>query len=1035
MDVQLLGLVEASIDGRPVALGAGKRPALLALLALHEGSTVSADRLVDGLWGERPPASAPKMVQAYVSQLRRTLTASGGGARILTRGHGYELRLGAGEVDARRFERLVAAGAAREALALWRGPALDDVAGEPFAAAEIRRLDGLRLAAYEQAVETELAAGQHREVLGELETLVHEDPLRERVHWLRMLALYRSGRQAEALEAYRFARHTLVEEIGVEPGPELRQLHEAILRQDPTLDPPRRPPLPSALDAGTPLAGREADLEWLREQWRPANAGRGRLVVLAGPSGIGKTRLAAELAVEVYRDGGTVLYGSGAGAPDAVLTALASAGSAQRPTLLVLDDVDRAAGAVPAAVAELASQLAARPALVLATAAEPLRLGARATRSLVPLDAAGARVVAERYATGRQHAEIPVERLLEASGGLPRQLHRLASQWARADAETRVGADARRAADERAGWRVAEADLAGSVAELHAVRERAEPEADDRVMACPFKGLASFDVADAPYFFGRERLVAEMVARVAGESVLGVVGPSGSGKSSALRAGLLAELANGVLPGSERWPLRLLRPGQHPLEALEVPVDPRPGRPIIAVDQFEELFTSCRQEGEREAFVAALVAATRHPSGPALVLIAVRADYYGRCAAYPELARALAGNHVLVGPMRRDELRRAVELPARRAGLRVEPELTDALIADIDGEPGALPLLSTALLELWQRQDGRRLCLTAYLQAGGVRGAVARLAERAYERLAPERRPLARGLLLRLAGEGEGTDVVRRRVPLNELEPEDGAIADVLGVLADERLITIGDGVVEVAHEALLHEWPRLGGWLEEDAEGRRLHRQLAAAATEWHESGRDPGPAVSRRAPGRRARMVGRPRRRTQRDRTRVPRRRPDRERPSEPPPADRARRRRVSARAHDDRRRDRAQRTWRRARPGARGRRAAPGRPGAGGGPARPVAAARAPGHRARRLPPDPWQPALSAAQEPGRDRRTRRGRQAAHQPRCQPGWAAALVPRRGRQRDHARPADTPFVEPHVSRPRPRRLVGVARVRRRPV
>ena len=224
----------------------------------------------------------------------------------------------------------------------------------------------------------------------------------------------------------------------------------------------------------------------------------------------------------------------------------------------------------------------------------------------------------------------------------------------------------------------------------------------------------------------------------------------------------------------------------------------------------------------------------------ALVLVAVRADFYGRCDAYPELARLLGANHVLVGPMRRDELRRAIELPAERAGLSVEPDLVDALIADVEGQPGALPLLSTSLLELWQQRDGRRLRLSTYRQTGGVHGAVARLAERAYERLDPESQEIARRILLRLSGEGEGDAVVRRRVPLAELEGE--GVAGVLSILADARLVTIGAGEAEVAHEALLREWPRLRSWLEDDAQGRHLHRQLGAAAREWDAGGRDPG-------------------------------------------------------------------------------------------------------------------------------------------------------------------------------------------------
>src|SRR5688500_4713977 len=160
MNVQLLGPVEATVEGRPVPIGAGKPRALLALLALRAGSVVSADRLIDGLWGDEPPATANKLVQLHVSQLRKALAASGNGVEIHTRGQGYELHIAPEQVDAQRFEQLVAAGAPREALALWRGPALHDVAGEPFAATEIRRLEELRLAATEDAIEADLAAGR-----------------------------------------------------------------------------------------------------------------------------------------------------------------------------------------------------------------------------------------------------------------------------------------------------------------------------------------------------------------------------------------------------------------------------------------------------------------------------------------------------------------------------------------------------------------------------------------------------------------------------------------------------------------------------------------------------------------------------------------------------------------------------------------------------------------------------------------------------------------------------------------------------------
>jgi DNA-binding SARP family transcriptional activator/WD40 repeat protein len=865
MDFRILGPLEVLDEGRVVALAGAKQRALLALLLLHADQALSTERLIDELWGEQPPAAAAKALQAHIWRLRRALadgTGDGSDGLLVTRQHGYQLELDPDRLDAHRFERLVAEGrdelaagrparavsALEEALALWRGPALADLSYEHFAQREIARLEDLQIAALEQLIEARLDLGRHDEVVPQLETLIREHPYRERLRAQLMLALHRCDRQADALQAYQDARRQLAEELGIEPGERLRELERAILAQDSALLRPAAGAveLPPELDASTLLAGREADLEWLREHWRGALAGAGRVVVLLGARGMGKTRLAAELAAEARRDGGEVLYGSGTGPREAVRALLAGAGAARRPTLVVLDDVDRAGGEVPAAVDELA--LAAVPALVLATAADPAlaaSLRADATLRLAPLEADGVRAVARLYTGAYAEVEIPVQRLAAVSEGVPARLHRAAREWARAETARRLGAAAGRAASERTDLRAAETDLAGDVIALQALSERAEPQASETgVVVCPFKGLASFDVEDAEFFFGRERLVAEMVARVAGAPLLGVVGASGSGKSSALRAGLLAALAAGVLPGSDRWPVALLRPGEHPLRALEQATDQAGSdRRVIAVDQFEETFTACRDQSERTAFVDALVAAALYERRPALLLVAVRADFYGNCAAYPELARLLGANHVLVGPMRRDELRRAIELPAQLAGLEVERDLVDALIADVEAEPGGLPLLSAALLELWQHRDGRALRLHTYQHTGGVHGAVARLAERAYQGLDDERRELARRVLLRLAGAGEGDAVVRRRVPLAELEADrDERIADVLAALAADRLVTIGAGEVEVAHEALLREWPRLRGWLEEDAEGRRLHRQLGAAAREWDAGGRDAG-------------------------------------------------------------------------------------------------------------------------------------------------------------------------------------------------
>jgi WD40 repeat protein/tRNA A-37 threonylcarbamoyl transferase component Bud32 len=431
------------------------------------------------------------------------------------------------------------------------------------------------------------------------------------------------------------------------------------------------------------------------------------------------------------------------------------------------------------------------------------------------------------------------------------------------DEASRMLADAAsRAAAGRDELSAVEADLAGRVTDLQLAREHARvfaagPAGPAPAETRPFKGLASFEPVDADYFFGRERLVAELVARLVGAGFLGIVGPSGSGKSSVLRAGLLPALAGGVLPGSARWRRWLLRPGERPLDELGAALGsgakdpladaldalPAHERLLLAVDQLEELFTACRSEAERAAFAETLARAASDPDRRAVVVVALRADYYGRFAAYPQLAELLGSNHVLVGPMQASELRRAVELPAARVGLQVEPELTNALVDDVEGEPGALPLLSTALLELWQLRAEGTLTLAAYRESGGVHGAVARLAEGTYAGIPEARRQLVRAVMLRLVGEGGRHAPVRRRAPLDEFDLErDEDVAEVLASLTDTRLVTIGEGSVEVAHEALLREWPRLRDWIEEDAEGRRLRRHITRAATDWDQAGRDEG-------------------------------------------------------------------------------------------------------------------------------------------------------------------------------------------------
>ncbi|MGQ0778016.1 MAG: WD40 repeat domain-containing protein [Pseudonocardiales bacterium] len=267
-------------------------------------------------------------------------------------------------------------------------------------------------------------------------------------------------------------------------------------------------------------------------------------------------------------------------------------------------------------------------------------------------------------------------------------------------------------------------------------------------------------------------------------------------------------------------------------------------RLLLVVDQFEEIFTLCRDDTERRNFVQALVYLSGDATGPVKVVLGIRADFYARCADYPELVGALEDRQVLVGPMSADDLRRTIEGPAEGADLALEPGLVQTVLGDIGEEPGSLPLLSHALFATWQRRQGQTLTTAGYQDAGGVRQAIAHTADTVYGRLSPAQQMIAKNLFLRLAALGEGTEDTRRRVGRAELVSggDTQPVEFVLDRLAQARLVTLDEDTVEVAHEALIRCWPRLRRWLDEDRDALRVHRRLTEAADEWETLGRDPG-------------------------------------------------------------------------------------------------------------------------------------------------------------------------------------------------
>jgi WD40 repeat protein/serine/threonine protein kinase len=406
---------------------------------------------------------------------------------------------------------------------------------------------------------------------------------------------------------------------------------------------------------------------------------------------------------------------------------------------------------------------------------------------------------------------------------------------------------------------------------------------------CPYRGLQNFEEEHARYYFGREVLVDQLLQLLAPIShqppnvstpsarFLAIVGASGSGKSSLARAGLIPAIRNQALPGSGQWVIQVIKPGHHPLEALaaglsaalnhqdfqaqrfaygralhQIWSNALPQRYLLlVVDQFEEIFTLCHAEAERQLFIENLLYATAVTPGRVIVVITMRADFYHRCATYRDVATRISARQVLVGRMEESELRRAIEQPAQKVGLKFEASLVNTILEDVAGQPGALPLLQHALLELWERREGPLLTLSGYRASGGVAGAIAQRAETIYRGFSPPEQALARRIMLRLTQPGEGTEDTRRRAKKQELlTGSDNQTIEmtetVLQKLVNARLITVGhdsnagEEMIDVAHEALIRGWTRLRNWIDEDRAALLTHRQLAQAAEAWQQNNHD---------------------------------------------------------------------------------------------------------------------------------------------------------------------------------------------------
>jgi len=869
MEFRILGPFEVREEGEALPLGGAKQRALLAVLLLHANEAVSADRLIDALWGERAPETAAHTLQVYVSQVRKALRSAEDGARdvLVTRPPGYLLRVQTNELDLEIFKeqveqgrRAMAEGDPAEAARLlaagldqWRGPPLEEFAYETFAQATIAKLEELRLSAIEDKIEADLALGRHPDLVGELQMLVAEHPLRDRLRAQYMLALYRSGRQAEALEAYREARRMLTEELGIDPAPELQRLERAILAQDPALE---WPGVPSAVGSRTEPrtdvgAGTDAIQTFLIADVR------GYSTYTQDYGDEAAARLAARFA-ELTRKGveartGRVIELRG----DEALAAFASARQA------ILAAVDLQTLFVEETVAEPAVPLAVGIGLDVGEAVPVeggFRGGAINRAARLCALAGPAEVLSTRevvHLAGRTQGVTFVDRGPARLKGLadPIDLVKLKPE----------------------GWDPTQ-DIAFRRA-LGPSAARLTP-ATPGIAANPYKGLLPFEEADAACFFGREALTDELVMRLRDTSFLAVVGPSGSGKSSVVRAGLIPALRSGAIPGSERWRIAQMVPGAHPLEELEasllrVAVNPpaslmeqlerdthgllravRRVLPdddsvlVLVIDQLEEVFTLVDDEYRRTHFLSSVSAAANDPRGRLRIVTTLRADFYDRPLLYRGFADLMRAYVEAVVPLTPGELERAIADPAKRMDVGLEPSLLADMLGEVVDEPGALPMLQYALTELFDRREANMLTLHAYREIGGVAGALAGRADELYEALDTDGRVACHQLFLRLVTLGEGTEDTRRRVPRTELEAleiDQPALRRTLDAFGTSRLISFdrdlptGQPTVEVAHESLLRVWGRLRSWIDAARDDVRMHRRLAVATTEWADADRDP--------------------------------------------------------------------------------------------------------------------------------------------------------------------------------------------------
>lgn len=931
MRYSVLGPIDVERDGVPLVLGGPRQRRLLGALLIADGRVVTVDKLADAVWGDEHdvPDSAPKVLQSYVSRLRSAL---GPDASLHTSEGGYSLAVPSGALDSARFATIVdearslppAAALARldDALREWRGPAFGEFAGELWARPHAARLEELRLVAHELRAQALLDLGRHVDAVGELETLTRLHPLRERLVGQLLLALHRSGRQAEALRTFAAHRRFLAEETGLEPSRDLVDLERRIALNDPSLDfvtqgrTHRGYVLAEVIGEGAfgtvyravqPVVGREVAVKVVRSE------------LADDPSFIRRFDAEARLVARLEHPNIVPLYDywREPGGAYLVFRYLSGGTVADAPTPWALAEVTRLVDDIGAALAAAHARgvthrdvkpgnlvrdadgrtyltdfgialdgPAAEGPIALRSAGSPMYASPEQIRDGIAnahadqyafavvvweLLAGRAPFVAETVtALLRDKLVRAVPALDSVRADLPRGLGRvlqratslqpgdrypsmldLLDAWHEALAEPLAAALITGPVD--AGLGASTAPLAASV-----TRSRLGV-----TIVNPYKGLRAFDEADTGDFFGRHAALDALRDVVARRRFVAVVGPSGSGKSSLVRAGLVPRLrADGHL-------VAVAHPGAHPVDeltdallqlapdalgnirdalldparliALVDALAPEGGELVLVLDQFEELWT-LTSDAERVALLRSLVGALADDHARLRVVATVRADFYDRPLGDDAIGPLVGDGTFALPPLTAAELTEVIEAPAAKAGVHLEPALTAALLRDIAGHPSTLPLLQFTLTELFERRDGGVLSLASYENLGELAGA---LSTRAEEVCAGVDAAASRRLFLRLVALGDGVSDTRRRARRRELATVPDDVIEAYGAA---RLLTFDvdpatrEPTVEVAHEALLQHWPRLRAWLDDDRAGIRIHRHLADSATAWESRGGEAG-------------------------------------------------------------------------------------------------------------------------------------------------------------------------------------------------